>query len=80
MELFLKDPDNNIMDYAGDGGPAFAGGPSGGRVYSMERMANPGDGRQSNSWKACELDQGGMNVNEAFRDTIIASPGEPNSP
>jgi phosphatidylserine/phosphatidylglycerophosphate/cardiolipin synthase-like enzyme len=80
MELFLKDPDNNIMDYAGDGGPAFAGGPDNqGRVRSMERLANGGDGRDASSWQACQLDEGGANVNAPFRDTIIASPGEMNS-
>ena len=26
LELVLKDPDNNVVDTAGDGGPAFAGG------------------------------------------------------
>ena len=80
MELFLKDPENNIMDYAGDGGPAFAGGPDNqGRVRSMERLANGGDGREASSWQACQLDEGGANVNEPFRDTIIATPGEMNS-
>ena len=39
-----------------------------------------GDGRDIGSWKACSLDEGGANVNEAFKSTIIASPGEPNSP
>ncbi|MCB9677565.1 MAG: lamin tail domain-containing protein [Alphaproteobacteria bacterium] len=80
MELFLKDPDNQIMDYAGDGGPAFAGGPSGSKVYSMERLTPPGDGRAETSWKSCSLTEGGANVNEPFRNTIIATPGEPNSP
>ncbi len=80
MELFLKDPDNNIMDYAGDGGPAFAGGPdNSGNVYSMERLASGGDGREASSWQSCQLDEGGENVNPPFRDTIIATPGEPNS-
>jgi len=80
LELFLKDPANAIMDYAGDGGPAFVGGPAQGKVYSMERRANVGDGRDIGSWKACSLNEGGANVNDAFRDTIIATPGEPNSP
>ncbi|MEZ4318185.1 MAG: phospholipase D-like domain-containing protein [Myxococcota bacterium] len=81
MELFLKDPANQIMDYAGDGGPAFAGGPSAGKVYSMERMLGTGgDGRDPANWKSCSLTEGGANVNEPFRNVIIASPGEPNSP
>ncbi len=80
MELFLKDPANRVMDAAGDGGPAFAGGPNSGRVYSMERLASPGDGRLAGRWKACSAESGGANVNAAFRDTIIATPGEPNSP
>lgn len=80
MELFLKDPANQVMDAAGNGGPPFVGGPSGGRLYTMERLASPGDGRMPDSWKACNAESGGVNVNEALRETIIATPGEPNSP
>ena len=80
LELFLKDPDANILDSAGDGGPAPAGGPSGGKVYSMERNDTPGDGATAAAWHSCSLSEGGANVTEAFRNEIIATPGETNSP
>ncbi len=83
LELYLKDPRNQVMDRAGDGGPAFAGGPESGdplRVRSMERRSTYGPGEDPASWKACNLDEGGANVNPAYRSTIIATPGEPNSP
>ncbi len=80
FELFVKDPRGNIMDSAGDGGPAFVGGPSGSVVRSMERNASPGDGTVDSSWHQCSLSEGGANVNEGFRNTIIATPGEDNSP
>jgi phosphatidylserine/phosphatidylglycerophosphate/cardiolipin synthase-like enzyme len=80
MELFLKDPANAIMDRAGDGGPAFHGGPDGGKVYSMERQSSPGAGTSRDDWKRCSLTEGGANVNPDFRADIIATPGETNSP
>lgn len=83
MELYLKDPRNQIMDRAGDGGPAFEGGPNDGDpliVRSMERRASYGPGEEASSWKTCSLGEGGANVNPSFRDHIIATPGETNSP
>lgn len=84
FELFLKDPANRVMDTAGDGGPAFVGGPitSGGelKVFSMERLPSFGDGTQPESWQACTLEAGGANVNEGFRDYLVGTPGETNSP
>lgn len=85
MELYLKDPRNQIMDRAGDGGPAFAGGPTVNQsglvnVRSMERRSTFGPGDDPDSWKACELDEGGANVNPDYKSVILASPGEPNSP
>jgi hypothetical protein len=79
MELYLRDPRNQIMDRAGDGGPAMAGGPRNGRVYSMERTSAFADGTQSSSWQDCQLTEGGANVNPDYRAGIIASPGEPYS-
>ena len=78
LELLLKDPQGAVIDIAGDGGPAFAGGPEGGAVYSMERNANPGDGAQPGSWHR-STHRDGLNVNEWARPFIFASPGEPNS-
>lgn len=81
MELFLRDPNSVIVDVAGDGGAAFAGGPQGGRATSMERREDePGDGADPDSWYSCTADEGGANVTEAFKDDILATPGEPNSP
>lgn len=80
LELFLKDPRNNIIDRAGDGGPAFAGGESGRFVRSMERNDNPGDGTSPDDWHECSYSEGGENVNPDFRGEVIATPGEENSP
>jgi phosphatidylserine/phosphatidylglycerophosphate/cardiolipin synthase-like enzyme len=79
LDLRLKDPEGTILDLAGDGGAAFAGGPIGGKVYSMERNSSPGDGSLSSSWYTCEAATGGSNVNPDFRSEIIATPGETNS-
>lgn len=92
LELQLKDPAGVIVDLAGDGGPAFFGGPeAGGRVRSMERRANPGVGTDSAAWKASSVELGGSLVSTEqldptnpnspqYRDLILATPGEPNSP
>ena len=85
MQLTLKDPNNVVMDRAGDGGPAFAGSvlTNNGElleVRSMERRSSYGPGDDPASWQSCTLDEGGANVNPGFRDYIIATPGEPNSP
>jgi hypothetical protein len=37
------------------------------------------DGTEANSWQACQNDTGNENVNEEFRDVIIATPGAANS-
>ena len=80
LELLLKDPDANVVDIAGDGGAAFAGGPSNnGEVRSMERNANPGDGTSPDAWHSCSLDEGGEYVNEDFKSFIFATPGQENS-
>jgi hypothetical protein len=90
MELFLLDPDANLMDVAGDGGPAFAGGPEGGLdeiVRSMQRTDPPGDGASASSWMASPVTEGGTNVSDApidirdpegptYRELILATPGE----
>ena len=74
----------HIIDAVGDNGPPFAGGRVGDQVYSMERVWTGSgyaeDGTIAESWKQCSAMQGGENVNEGFRDRIIATPGEPNSP
>jgi phosphatidylserine/phosphatidylglycerophosphate/cardiolipin synthase-like enzyme len=83
IDMRLLDPDGNEVDRAGNGGPAFAGGPTidgSGVARSMERRSDPGDGTSAESWYACTLDEGGANVNEAFRERVAATPGEPNSP
>jgi phosphatidylserine/phosphatidylglycerophosphate/cardiolipin synthase-like enzyme len=87
MELYLKDPRNQVMDRAGNGGAAFAGGPTVNgstltRVQSMERLditGEPGPGEEASSWQSCQLAEGGANVNPEFRDVICATPGELNS-
>ena len=76
LELYLLDPDAQVMDVAGDGGPAFKGGPNGASVYSMERRAGAIDGTLPESWAACPLNQGSGYVSEDYRDIIIATPGE----
>jgi phosphatidylserine/phosphatidylglycerophosphate/cardiolipin synthase-like enzyme len=80
LELFLKDPDAQIADVAGDGGPAFAGGPDGAVVRSMERLAGDNAGDQSTAWKSCTATEGNATVNPDYRATILATPGGPNSP
>ena len=80
LELFLKDPRAQLMDLAGDGGAAFAGGPeSNGKVYSMERRSDPGDGSDPDSWYTCTASEGGVNVADHYADEVIATPGETNS-
>ena len=80
LKLVLKDPETSVLDIAGDGAAAFAGGPSGGKTYSMERRADPGDGTDPASWYTCTLSSGGANVNPDYRSEVIATPGETNSP
>jgi phosphatidylserine/phosphatidylglycerophosphate/cardiolipin synthase-like enzyme len=82
LELFLLDPDANVVDSAGDGGPAFAGGPSttpegAAVVRSMQRAylseAGPAaDGSQRDGWMPSPVAEGGANVNP---DVIV--PGRP---
>jgi len=80
LELFLQDPNRVVVDVAGDGGAAFAGGPIGGDAHSMERNeADPGDGADPANWYTCTADEGGQNVTPSFRDEVIATPGEGNS-
>lgn len=86
MYLELRDANGRVIDRVGDGGPPFGGGRRGdgsGIVnYSMERIirnGDGGDGTQRSSWKTSTAPQGGERVNEAFRDIIIATPGEANS-
>jgi phosphatidylserine/phosphatidylglycerophosphate/cardiolipin synthase-like enzyme len=78
LEMALVDPFGRVMDEAGNGGPAFFGGPSGGVVRSMERLDPPGDGTVASSWAACPGDEGGENVNEAYKGIMIGTPSEPN--
>jgi phosphatidylserine/phosphatidylglycerophosphate/cardiolipin synthase-like enzyme len=92
MDLYLKDSRARVIDRAGDGGIPFAGGANtvenGNNAeivstVSMERILNgnsAGPGEEAASWKACSLDQGGVNVSSTFKQRIIATPGEPNSP
>ncbi len=82
FEISLKDPDGVVIDRAGDGGPAFAGGPSasGSVVRSMERRQDPGDGADPASWYAFTADRGTGAVNQQYRGEILASPGGQNSP
>ncbi|MBN2800057.1 MAG: lamin tail domain-containing protein [Deltaproteobacteria bacterium] len=80
LELSLRDPDAVEIDRAGNGGPAYAGGPqSNGKVRSMERNANPGDGRDPASWHACSLSEGIGDINPDYASEVIASPGVTNS-
>lgn len=86
FELRLIDPRGTVIDQAGDGGPAFAGGRTsaqgveGGVVNrSMERVHPIIDGRDPDAWRACSAPAGGENVREAYRSIVIATPGEPNS-
>ncbi len=79
FELFLKDPDGNLMDEAGDGGPAFTGGPEGTVVRSMQRANPPGDGASPARWSANSVTEGGVNVNPDpinLGDSGCAVPGE----
>ncbi|MCB9682449.1 MAG: lamin tail domain-containing protein [Alphaproteobacteria bacterium] len=81
LSIRLLDPAAVEVDAAGDGGPAFAGGPqNGGIVRSMERNADVTDGTLPQAWHACSLDEGGAYVNETYRGAIRATPGEANSP
>jgi len=79
LELFLRDPDGHIIDMVGDGGGAFAGGPDGDVVRSMERRAAPGDGRLPENWYSFTGDEGLGTVNPDYALEILASPGVENS-
>ncbi|RME54917.1 MAG: lamin tail domain-containing protein, partial [Deltaproteobacteria bacterium] len=59
--------------------PDFPGEAPEGCNYSMERNPIPGDGMDPANWYRCELDEGGVNVNERFK-FIIAAPGESSRP
>jgi phosphatidylserine/phosphatidylglycerophosphate/cardiolipin synthase-like enzyme len=86
LELYLLDPDANVVDSVGDGGPAYAGGPDGDLVRSMQRADPPGDGRDPLNWSDSPVKLGGLNVNPApivdsdptrtYRNTILATPGQ----
>lgn len=81
LELYLRDPRGIEVDRAGDGGAAFAGGPFLDVAYSMERRQDdPGEGDDPSRWYSCTLPQGGANVHPLFRNEVIATPGESNSP
>lgn len=73
----------NIIDAVGDYGPPFAGGRVNDKVYSMERVFTNGayaaDGTVPGSWKQCSATEGGENVNDEFKERVIATPGEQNS-
>jgi phosphatidylserine/phosphatidylglycerophosphate/cardiolipin synthase-like enzyme len=89
----LLDPRGNAIDYAGDGGPPFAGGrqSEGTRIvnYAMERVhfdcgddaeCEPiRDGRARSSWKRAEPSDRNVNVRQGYRDICIGTPGETNS-
>lgn len=85
LQLHLVDTMGRTIDSVGNGGPPYAGGPefdSNGnviRVRSMERDITKTDGTQRDAWKTCSLSEGGANVREPFRATVIGTPGEPNS-
>ena len=80
MNISLQNTRNVIIDRAGNGGPAFAGGRQGDLNYSMQRVIGSDgeipDGTERDSWQRPPISQGGVNVNEAFRDFILAQPGE----
>ncbi|WP_158542467.1 phospholipase D-like domain-containing protein [Lujinxingia litoralis] len=84
MQLELRNTRQVVVDRAGDGSPAYFGGRQGDTNYSMERIIDSngsvGAGDQRGSWKQCSATEGGVNVNEAFRSFIFATPGEANSP
>ena len=83
LQLEIRDSNAQMIDVAGNGGPAFAGGRDGDTNWSMQRIHNSDgtipDGTRRSSWGISPRTQGGDNVNEAFRNFIIADPGEPNS-
>lgn len=80
LDLRLVDPDGVVVDVSGDGGPAFAGGPTGdGRVRSMERRAGDNDGADPASWYASTVEEGGARITPERRGVVLATPGEPNS-
>ncbi|MGC6514099.1 MAG: phospholipase D-like domain-containing protein [Myxococcota bacterium] len=81
MELFLKDPAGQVVDVVGDGAPPYAGGFDDGTqaAFSMERLSDGEDGTLRESWQACSLSEGGINVNPPYRAVMIGTPGEPNS-
>ena len=82
LDLRLVDPTGAVMDVAGDGGPPFVGGPDASDstiARSMERNDAPADGSKADAWHACTSDQGGANVNDTFKATQLATPGESNS-
>lgn len=87
LELMVKDPDGLVIDRAGDGGPAFAGGPEGPAARSMQRISDA-DGALRSSWAASTVSEGGINVNpglvvlgdpsdlRTYREIVLATPGE----
>ena len=82
LELILRDPGGVVIDHAGDGGAAFAGGPDSGAgvVRSMERRAVPGHGYEAANWYACTLDEGAGVTNPDLAGEVLGTPGTGNSP
>lgn len=84
MDLRLIDPRGVEVDALGDGGPPPEGGPGIGadlgKAFSMERRADPGDGRDPASWYTCTLAEGGTHVHDDHKTIMIGTPGEANSP
>jgi len=75
----LRDRMGNVIDKAGNGSEPFNGGLINGKVYSMERKNNFGEGNAPFSWFTCNLDKGGNLVDELHKSNTICTPGEANS-
>ncbi|MFW5967215.1 MAG: phospholipase D-like domain-containing protein, partial [Persicimonas sp.] len=89
LDLELRDATGEIIDEAGDAGPAFWGGRDevDGEIlnFSMERRINEDgevqndDGTEEDAWKSASGETGGDNVHPDYRDFMISTPGQPNT-
>ena len=81
LELILEDPDNTVIDYAGNGSKAndFAGYNGEGATSprkSMARKEVPGDGRYAGNWFTSSTQ---ANIDADYNSYTFGTPGEENS-
>jgi len=83
IQLILLDPNNEPIDYAGDGSRGYNfggynGGGNGNLKKSMARMSIPKNGTDKNNWFTTNT-QSNINQDYNYSNYNLATPGEENS-